>query len=97
MRLDGRGKETIHVILVDEEKKKRHLNNGPKPSTRFGMECYNPEVYAGMHREKDRIGDHVKDAGITAHVILHALQEMTNERVDAFLGQGEEEPAPPPF
>lgn len=54
LRGKGRGHEKCHVVLIEEEAKARVENAGPKPKTRFVMECDDPEFYSKFNELKDR-------------------------------------------
>lgn len=50
----GRGREKCHVVLIEEEARKRKENSGPRPKTRFVMETDDPEMYSRFNDLKDR-------------------------------------------
>lgn len=50
----GRGEEKAHVVLIEEEARKRKENAGPRPKTRFVMETDDPEMYSRFNDLKDR-------------------------------------------
>jgi hypothetical protein len=50
----GRGDELAHVILIEEEARKRAENKGPNPKTRFVFETDDPTMYSRFNAQKDR-------------------------------------------
>jgi hypothetical protein len=50
----GRGEEKAHVILIEEEARKRKENAGPQPKTRFQFETDDPDMYSRLNELKDR-------------------------------------------
>lgn len=50
----GRGEEKAHVVLIEDEARKRKENPGPHPKTRFVMETDDPQMYSRFNELKDR-------------------------------------------
>jgi hypothetical protein len=55
LRKQGRGKEKVHVVFVEEEAKARVENLGEKPKTRFQWETDFPDGYSELNKGKDRL------------------------------------------
>lgn len=51
----GRGEEKAHVVLIEEEARKRKENAGPKPKTRFVWDTDFPGGYSELNGGKDRL------------------------------------------
>lgn len=51
----GRGDEKCHVVLIEEEARKRKENDGPNPKTRFQWETDTAEGYGEFNAGKDRL------------------------------------------
>jgi len=82
----GRGHETVHVVLVEEEQKKRIRNE--RKSTRFVLVCSTPEEYSELHAERERIYRKVKDKSIMIGLFIRALREGLSDVVlDQILAQ----------
>lgn len=52
---NGRGQEKCHVVLIEEEARKRKENAGPKPKTRFQWETDFADGYSELNKGKDRL------------------------------------------
>lgn len=51
----GRGDEKCHVVMIEEEARKRKENDGPNPKTRFQWETDTAEGYGDLNAGKDRL------------------------------------------
>src|SRR5271154_6623576 len=51
----GRGEEKAHVILIEEEARKRKENAGPQPKTRFVWDTDFAGGYSELNVGKDRL------------------------------------------
>ena len=51
----GKENETIHVVWTDQDRKRKRENKGPKPQTRFTLNCDSPEAFADLY---GRLGPH---------------------------------------
>lgn len=78
----GRGDEPCHVIDIRKEEQKRIKNDGPKPITRFQMECDVPEAYTALHIEKQRIADHCRKVGIPKAIWVDLMARCWREGLD---------------
>jgi hypothetical protein len=89
----GRGNEVVHVVLVEEEAKKRKENVGPNPRTRFQIETDDPELYSRFVGEKDRIIKRVRNKAIALDFMYRAWRDaLSDAELDRMLA--EEEGAP---
>lgn len=50
----GRGHEKCHVVLIEEEARKRKENDGPRPKTQFRLDTDDPGLYSRFNELKDR-------------------------------------------
>ena len=84
----GRGNEKAHLVLIEQEAKKRIENKGERPKTRFGFETGDPELYSALHAEKERIlrrcGLH-KTIALT--ILLRAWERMSDAQIDKILSE----------
>ena len=79
LRKHGRGKELVHVVMVEEEQQKRVKN--PAASTRFVLVCDTPEAYSELHAEKDRIIKRVKNKSVAISLMIRAWREGLSDVV----------------
>ncbi len=89
LKAKGRGREVVHVALVEQLQKGRVENAGDKPMTRFCFDTENPETYSGLHAEKDRIIEHVKNRGLAGKLMLRAWREAGPAQIDRWLADDE--------
>jgi hypothetical protein len=89
----GRGREKVHVVLVEEEQKKRIENTGPEPRTRVQFETDSPELYARFAKEKDRIIKRVGNKSIALDLMCRSWSEaLSDSEIDRILAQEEGPP-----
>ena len=80
---------TNHVVIIEEEQKKR-TENAPdeqgKRKTRIAWDCADPETFAEFHKERER---YMKAAGsnptMATDVIILALRLHTDEEIRKFI------------
>lgn len=84
----GRGQEKAHVILIEEEIRKRKENAGPKPKTRFILETDDPMMYSRFIAAKDRWLRFVNKS-IAVDLMCRLWERPTDEQLQA-IGRGEE-------
>lgn len=80
---------TNHVVIIEEEQKKR-TENAPdeqgKRKTRIAWDCADPETFAEFHKERER---YMKAAGsnptMATDVIILALRLHTDEEIRQFI------------
>jgi len=89
LQTNGRGEEKVHVVMVEEEQKKRIANDGPKPATKFVIELDDPDLYSRFHAEKDRILRRAKVKAIGLDIMLKAWQAMDDAWIDKLLAEQE--------
>ena len=92
LRRQGRGSEKIHIVLVEEEQKKRIKNDGPKPATKFVIETDLPEAYTELHKCKDFIIHHCKNKAVAITMMIWALRQLDGPTLDKLMAAGEGPP-----
>lgn len=78
----GRGEEKCHVVLIEEEARKRKENSGPQPKTRFVMETDDPAMYSKFNELKDRwVANANKSVALSVMADRWDLDEQTIRRI----------------
>jgi hypothetical protein len=80
----GRGEEKCHVVLIEEEARKRKENTGPQPKTRFQIETDSPEMYSRFNAQKDRWLRLVPNKSICLDMMCRMWEEPSDEVITAF-------------
>jgi hypothetical protein len=75
----GRGNEPCHVILIEEEQKKRIKNE--RKSTRFVLVCDTPEAYSELHTERERIFKRVRNKSVAISLMIRCWREGLSDPV----------------
>ena len=89
LRRQGRGTEKIHIVLIEEEQKKRIKNEGPKPATKFVIETDSPEAYTELHKCKDFIIAHCKNKSVGITMMIWAWKQLDGPTLDKLMAAGE--------
>jgi hypothetical protein len=88
----GRGNEVVHVVRVDEERKRR-LANKPKPTgkqqTRFVLDCGSPEAFVDVYKEWDRILLEVRNRTMAVDFVIRGLRMVDKRQIDEWRNEGE--------
>jgi len=84
---NGRGEEKAHVVLIEEEARKRKENTGPKPKTRFQWDTDYPEGYSELNAGKDRLMQIIGNKQVAISIAAKLWLE-TDESVLRELAEG---------
>jgi hypothetical protein len=80
----GRGHEKAHVILIEEEAKKRQENTGDNPKTRFQLETDDPEMYSRFALQKDRWLRLIPNKSVAIDMMCRMWEEPKDDVIMAF-------------
>lgn len=86
--LAGKENEMVHVVYVDQDRKRKRENKGPKPQTRFTLNCDSPEAFADLYGHWDRIMLQVKNKSVAVTILIDWLRALTPERIEKKLKDG---------
>lgn len=86
--LAGKENEMVHVVYVDQDRKRKRENKGPKPQTRFTLNCDSPEAFAELYGHWDRIMLQVRNKSIAITILIDWLRALTPERIEKKLKDG---------
>jgi hypothetical protein len=96
----GRGNEVVHVVRVDEERKRR-LENKAKPGgrqqTKFVLECGDGDAFKELYAEWDRILLEVKNRTMAIDFFTRGVKAVTKEVMDEWRNEGREPQIEPDF
>ena len=91
----GKENEVVHIVYVDQERARKRTNKGPKPQTRFIVDCGTPEIFKDLFTEYDRILTQVTNKTMALSIIVDWLRALTPERIQKKLTAGEQVTKPP--
>ena len=86
----GKGDEKIHIVRVEQIQAERAKNEkSDRPKTKFIWETHSAHLYTLLHIEKERIVRRVGNLSIAFDLMLRAWQELDDEKIKAWLSEGE--------
>lgn len=89
----GRGNETIHVVMVEQEQRERIKNPGPRPKTKFVLQCDDGPTFSAFHAERERIFKRCgMQKSIALFIMLEGWRRMTDVIIDKFIALEEGPP-----
>lgn len=101
--LAGKENETVHVVWVDQDRKRRIENKpreGGKRQQRFVLDCGSPEAYSEVYAEWDRLLTQVGNKTVAVSILIDWLRALTEKRIAKKLEDGSDiaadAPAGPP-
>ncbi|HVI10512.1 MAG TPA: hypothetical protein VND65_19645 [Candidatus Binatia bacterium] len=89
----GRGQETVHVVMVEQEQRERIKNPGPRKKTKFVLQTDDPMTFSQFHAERERIFKRCgMQKSIALFIMLEGWRRMTDVIIDKFIALEEGAP-----